>query len=314
VRRAPKYLLILTLALAGCDRSPDKGPVLEQNESLAPAGLRIVTLAPHLAELVFAIGAGDLLVGVTAYTDYPPAAAVLPQVGDAFAVDLEELGILGPDLLLAWESGTAAHVIDELRRRGYRIETIETRGIDDIAAALGRIGSLTGHEKQAANAAAVFSAGIGALAERYRKASPISVFYQVSSRPLYTVNGDHYVSDLIEICGGRNIFDDLSSLAPLVDVEAVLSRNPEAMLASDDNLDDAFTVWQRWPELAAARYGNFFFLPADEIGRATPRLLQAGETLCAALDSARRNRINPRTDSDPRLSRIRTPHVPGAAQ
>lgn len=311
VRPAPKYLLILILACAGCGRSPEEASAPEGNEKPASADLRIVSLAPHLAELVFAVGAGDLLVGVTAYTDYPAAAAELPQVGDAFAVDLEELGMLGPDLLLAWESGTAAHVIDELRNRGYRIETIETRGIDDIAAALQRIGNLTGHESQASHAAAVFSAGIDELAERYRGAPAISVFYQVSSRPLYTVNGDHYVSDLIEICGGRNIFDDLNSLAPLVDVEAVLSRNPEAMLASDDSLDDAFDVWQRWPELAAARYGNFFFLPADEIGRATPRLLQAGETLCEALDSARRNRdqsairLRSQTVSDPDSSRAR---------
>jgi len=252
--------------------------------------LRIVSLAPHIAELVFAVGAGELLVGVTAYTNYPDAAAKLPNVGDAFAVDQEQLAVLKPDLLLAWKSGTAAHVVDELRMQGYRVEVIETTSLNDIVAALYHIGRLTGRESQAQQQAGSFERGLDELAERYRNAPPISVFYQVSDRPLYTINGEHYVSELISICGGRNIFSDLNSLAPMVDVEAVLARNPEAMLASDDSQDEGFAVWHRWSELAANRYGNFFFLPADEIGRATPRLLQAGKSLCEALDEARKNR------------------------
>jgi iron complex transport system substrate-binding protein len=285
----PVLLLILATTQSGCSPAPGDGQ-RHNNEQPPPGELRIVSLAPHLAELVFAVGAGDLLVGVTAFTDYPEAATVLPLVGDAFSLDQEQLAVLKPDLLLAWKSGTAAHVIDELEKRGYRVELIETRGVDDVAFALEEIGRLTGHEKEASEAAAAFRHGIEELARRYRDSEDVSVFYQVSSRPLYTVNGDHYVSELVEICGGRNVFDDLSSLAPLVDVEAVLARDPETMLASDDSRQDAFSVWQRWPELAANRYGNYFFLPANEIGRATPRLLQAGESLCEALDEARRNR------------------------
>jgi iron complex transport system substrate-binding protein len=282
-------LLILAIVQAGCGPALDDPPPHERGQPASEAP-RIVSLAPHLAELVFAVGAGDLLVGVTAFTDYPEEATALPLVGDAFSLDQEQLALLKPDLVLAWQSGTAAHVIDELVKRGYRVETIETRGVDDVASALERIGQLTGHEKEASQAAATFRTGIRNLAERYRDSPEISVFYQVSSRPLYTINGAHYVSELIEICGGRNVFDDLSGLAPLVDVEAVLARNPEAMLASDDSLQDAYSVWQRWPELAANRYGNYFFLPANEIGRATPRLLEGGESVCAALDEARQNR------------------------
>jgi iron complex transport system substrate-binding protein len=280
---------MLAAAQSGCGPAPGDAP-LHGNEQPSSSELRIVSLAPHLAELVFAVGAGDLLVGVTAFTDYPDAAAALPLVGDAFSLDQEQLAVLKPDLLLAWKSGTAMHVIDELEKRGYRVELIETRGVADVAFALEEIGRLTGHEKEAAEAAGKFRHGMQELAGRYSDSEDISVFYQVSSRPLYTINGDHYVSELIEICGGRNAFDDLSSLAPLVDVEAVLARDPEVMLASDDSRQDAFGIWQRWPELAVNRYGNYFFLPANEIGRATPRLLEAGESLCEALDEARRNR------------------------
>lgn len=252
--------------------------------------LRIVTLAPHLAELVHAVGAGGMLVGVSSWTDFPPEAAALPVVGDAFAVDQEQLALLEPDLLLAWESGTAASIVDRLAARGFRIETVKTRSLDDVAQALERIGQLTGREDEGRRAAADFRDGVAALAQQYDDAAPIRVFYQISRSPLYTVNGAHFVSELIGVCGGRNIFADLDELAPLVDVEAVLVRDPEVMLASGDSGPDAFEVWRRWPALAANRYDNHFLLPASQIGRATPRLLEAGKTLCATLDRARGNR------------------------
>jgi iron complex transport system substrate-binding protein len=107
---------------------------------------------------------------------------------------------------------------------------------------------------------------------------------------LYTVNNEHYVSELIEICGGQNIFADLDNLAPGISVEAVVDRNPEVMLASTDAGDDAFEEWQRWPAVAANLYGNLFLLPADEIARATPRLILAGGAMCLALQQARFNR------------------------
>jgi iron complex transport system substrate-binding protein len=259
----------------------------------ADGALRVVTLAPHLAELVFAVGAEGVLVGVSSYTDYPPDAAALPVVGDAFSVDQERLALLQPTLLLAWESGTPVRIVDELRARGFRVETIETRGLEDIAVAMEQIGKLTHRSKQGMVAANEFRNGLRRLAQRFGRPLSIRVFYQVSSTPLYTVNGDHYVSELIDLCGGSNIFSDLTRLAPLVDVEAVLARDPEVMLASSDSPDDAFVVWQRWPELAANEYHNYFFLPADEIGRATPRLLTAGKTLCETLEAARRNRGGP---------------------
>jgi len=251
---------------------------------------RIVTLAPNLAELVFAVGAGDQLVGVSAWSDYPRDVLKLPEVGDAFMVDEEQLAILDPDLLLVWESGTPMHTVDELRRRGYRVETIRTRGLDDVGDALRRVGELTGRQAQANVVAEKFVAGLKSLREQYADQPSIDVFYQVSARPLYTINREHYVSGLIDICGGRNIFEDLDDLAPAISAEAVIDRDPEVMLASTDAGDDAFTEWERWPSLAAIRYGNQFLLPADEIGRATPRLLIAGNAMCLALSQARTNR------------------------
>ncbi len=276
-------LAVLATALCACqdaDQSRTEPLVYE----------RIVTLAPNLTELVFAVGAGDALVGVSAWSDFPPAARKLPVVGDAFTVDQEQLTLLDPDLLLVWESGTPKHAVDELRKSGYAVETIRTRGLDDVSAALLRIGELTGRLEKAKRVAADFQQALGELRRAQEGRSTISVFYQVSARPLYTVNNEHYVSELIEICGGQNIFADLDNLAPGISVEAVVDRNPEVMLASTDAGDDAFEEWQRWPAVAANLYGNLFLLPADEIARATPRLILAGGAMCLALQQARFNR------------------------
>lgn len=258
----------------------------------APAAVysRVVSLAPNLTELVFAAGAGATLVGASAHSDYPPAARELPVVGDAFTVDREQLALLAPDVLLVWQSGTPAHVVDELRRVGFTVEVIRTRSLDDIATALRRVGAMTGHSDEADAAAEHYIAGIEALRRQYADEPTIRVFYQVSQRPLFTVNGMHFVSELIGLCGGRNVFTDLGELAPTVAVEAVIERDPEIMLASDEAGDEAFAEWRRWPTIAANRYRNHFLVSADQIGRATPRVVAAGAEVCKALQEGRSRR------------------------
>ena len=282
----PVTLILLSILAACSGPSADTGNI----DKVRDGAVRVVTLSPHLAEIVFAVGAGDSLVGVSAYTDFPPAAASLPVVGDAYNLDQERLALLEPDLLLAWDTGTPMHVIDALRRRGYRVEVITTTHLDDVPTALIAVGSLLGTTEQAAAAAEAFRRSFAELSSRYRDASPISVFYQVDSRPLYTINGSHFVSDLIRVCGGTNIFASLDGLAPLVSVEAVLESDPEIILASSDAGSSAFDEWERWPALAANRFGNRFLMPADQIGRPTPRLQSAAIAVCDALDKARSNR------------------------
>ncbi len=277
----------VTAYVAACDKgihSAESPAATDRNQ------LRVVTLAPNLAELMFAANAGDQLVGVSAFTDFPPGAADLPIIGDAFAIDQEQLLILQPDILLAWDEGTPAHMLDQLRDEGYRVEVIRTKGLDDVAVALETIGDLTGNPQQAKQAAQEYRQQVAALREQHKDTEPVRVFYQISSRPLFTVNAAHYISELLELCGGQNIFSDLGELAPMVDVEAVLSRDPEAMLAATDATEEAFDDWNVWPGMAANRYGNRFFVPAAEIGRATPRLVAAGEAVCEALNKARVNR------------------------
>ena len=181
------------------------------------------------------------------------------------------------------------HVVDELRTRGYRVEFVSTTGLYDVSAALLQIGALTGRSDIASVAASNYESSLGQLAAERRDRIPIRVFYQVDARPLYTINGDHYLSQLIDLCGGVNIFSDLSGLAPLISVESVLERDPQVILASSDAGRQAFDEWQRWSDMAAVRSDNQFLMPANEIGRATPRLLVGARAVCDALDKGRQN-------------------------
>ena len=288
----PVALLLLPVLVA-CDRAADD----RTDAELSNAATRIVTLAPHLAELVHAAGAGSQLVGVSAYTNYPAAASALPVVGDAFRLDQEQLALLRPDLLLVWDSGTPAHIVDALRQRGYRIELIRTQSLADISGALVRIGALTGNEDTAGQAADLLESRLATLAKEWRGAEPIRVFYQISQRPLYTINGRHYISELVELCGGQNIFADLTELAPLISEEAVLERDPEILLAADTNDDTVFSHWSYWGEMAANRFANHFVVPADAVARPTERVYVAGEAICARLQQGRVQRAAARSET-----------------
>lgn len=281
------FAAIALITLAACSEATPPAQASSATYS------RIVTLAPNLTELVFWAGAGELLVGVSAYSDHPPEALELPVVGDAFMIDQERLAVLQPDLLLVWQGGTPAHVVDELRAIGYEVEVVRTNSLDDVSGAILRIGELTGRDESAALVAATFEDRLRTLRERYEGMPTISVFYQVSARPLYTVNGEHFVSELIELCGGANIFADLGELAPTIDVEAVVERDPEVFLAGSDAGDDAFSEWERWPRMAANRFGNHFIVPGDVISRATPRLLDGAGAVCEVLQEARTRRRSP---------------------
>ena len=249
---------------------------------------RVVTLSPHLAELVFAVGAGDSLVGVSAYSDYPEDVSALPQVGDAFMVDQERLALLEPDLILAWDSGTPAATVDALRKQGYVVERIRTRTLADIAAAIDTIGRRTGREQAASAVRAQFESQLAELAPADEGSAPIRVFYQIAERPLYTVSGNHYASELIDRCGGRNIFADLGDLAPMVSEEAVLARDPEVIIAGGDEsaIGSLFDHWRRWEGLAATRLDNYYVVNADLLGRPSDRLALAGVEICAQLSRA----------------------------
>ena len=258
--------------------------------SLDKPSTRIVSLAPHVTELLFAIGAGGLIVGADEFSDFPVAAKKLPRIGRAGALDLERIVALKPDLVIGWGSGSSSAQVAQLRKLGLNIFISEPRQLNDVSTSLRRFGQLTGKLENAKISADSFDHGIANLRARHAHGKTVTVFYEIWNQPLMTVNGQHIISAVIELCGGKNVFANLGQLAPTVDIEAVMQAQPQAILGSgSDNsrplwLDD----WRRWPRIPAAAKGNLFHIPPDLIQRHTPRLLEGATLVCEALEKARR--------------------------
>jgi len=292
-KRARILMVLLASLAAACSEQP--APADGSGPATGGQRPRIVTLAPHLTELVFAAGAGGQLVGVVEYSDYPAAALALPRVGDAFRVDFETLATLAPDLVLGWPSGNSSGLLEHLRHLGYRVESLEPGGLDGIAAQIEVIGALAGTPAAAAAAAAAVRTELARLREAQAGASAVRVFYQVASRPLLTVNRRHIISEAMAVCGGTNVFADLPELAPSISAEAVIAARPEAIVAtwhgppgvSPPAAEEVLADWLRWTVLPAVGKGNLFLIDADLLSRATPRMLRGVEELCLALDQAR---------------------------
>jgi len=251
---------------------------------------RIVSLAPHLTEIAYAAGAGPALVGTVEYSDYPAAARALPRVGDGWRVDFERVLVLQPDAVLAWPSGTPRATIERLQGLGLRVVEVPTFRLVDVPAALRLVGDLAGTRAAAESAAASFEADVVRLRNQYAGAPTVTVFVQIDDEPLFTVNGRHVISEVVELCGGRNVFAGLPQIAPQIDTEAVLARDPEVILTTDDTIADPRAQWQRWPQLAAVRRDTIYGLPSDTVARASPRLVEGVQGVCNALDDARRRR------------------------
>ncbi len=253
---------------------------------------RIVSLAPHVTETLFAAGAGDKVVGVVDYSDFPPQALSLPRVGGYSKVDLEAVAALKPDLVIGWKSGNRNAHLDRLQALGIPVYLNEPRSLEAVAHSLSQFGRLAGTEATAEAAASRFRARHAALAARYRERSPVPTFYQIWDRPLMTINDQHLIADVLRLCGGVNVFGGLAKLAPTIGVEAVLAADPEAIIASGLGVSrpEWLDQWARWPHLRAARAGNLFHIPPELIQRHTPRILDGAERLCEQLEVARGRR------------------------
>jgi iron complex transport system substrate-binding protein len=255
-----------------------------------PAGAaeRVITLSPHLAELACAAGACERLVGVVAWSDFPERVTQLPQVGDAFAVNVEQVVSLRPDLVLAWDGGTPRATVERLRSLKLRVETLAIRGLDDVAAGLRQVGTWLGTPGSAEMAAARYAARLARLRAQHRGAAELRVFYQIEANPPYSVNRDSPISQAIELCGGRNVFADLPALAAAVNREAVIARDPQVIIYTKQ--DDGAAIreyWRRGPGVAATKTGALYEVDGNLLDRATPRLLDGVEQLCGALSDAR---------------------------
>jgi iron complex transport system substrate-binding protein len=283
IRRTSILILTLSLGLAAVWPGEARG------SGAAEAPPRIISLSPHITELLFAAGAGDRVVGVDDASDYPAEVAGIARVGEPAALDVEGLLKLKPTLIVLWESGTPARGKAELERLKLQLYVTDQHHLDDIGTALLEFGRLAGTEPMAAAAARRYRSELAQLRSQYAGRPRLKVFYQVWDRPLYTLSGGHVVSEVLSLCGGDNVFAELSTLAPEIDKEAVLTRDPDVILIAATGSEGArqSADWSRFGHLRAVQRHHVFTVDPSLVGRMSPRILQGVRDVCGLLDVGR---------------------------
>jgi len=250
---------------------------------------RLVSLSPHLTENLFNIGAGDRLVGAVSYSDYPEAALKVPRVGSYNQLDLEGIIAKQPDLILAWQSGNPTTQVQRLESLGFKVFYSEPRNFADISRELVALGQLTGKTQESKIVTNKLDNGIKKLRSQFATQRPLSIFYQIWEQPLMTINGEHLISEMLQICGGRNIFAKATSLTPRIDRESLLKANPQVILGGSQGEANPEWLknWRAFPQLQAVQADNLFTVNSSLVTRPTLRSLAGTQAICKHLQKAR---------------------------
>ncbi len=257
--------------------------------AFAEKAQRIIALSPHAVELLYAIGAGDRIVGTVEYADYPEAALNIPRIGNYAGLQIEHIAALEPDLIVAWRTGNPAADLAKLESLGLPMFYTSPTSIAEIGNDLIRLGELTGLVESAKAEAASLNAQYGSMKQTYTNKEPVRVFYQMWHDPLRTVGPNSWVESLINDCGGQNIFADAESEYPLVDMESALVKNPEVIIIPHHSgeITGKTNIWSKWPQVEAVKNDRLFTIHGDFVHRFTPRALIGLKQICEAIDSAR---------------------------
>jgi iron complex transport system substrate-binding protein len=287
MRKMHLALLLCTMALSA--QAITVQDFAGREITLAQPARRIVALAPDIVENLFSAGAGDRLVGAVSYSNYPRQAQELHEVGNYNAFSLEQILALQPDLVIMWGSGNGMHTLSKLEGLGIPVFVSELRHLSDVPESIRRLGQLAGTGSVAEAEAHRIESELASLRSQYSGDRSLSVFYQIWNDPLQTVNGEHLISEVIALCGGRNVFGDASALAPRISVESILLRDPDAIIASGmgEARPEWLDQWRAYPSLKAVAGDALFFINPDHLQRPTARILLGAQRLCQQLDQVR---------------------------
>jgi iron complex transport system substrate-binding protein len=278
-------LALVAAATAGAhalELTDDRGVAI----SLVRPAERVVSLAPHLAEIAFVAGAGAKLVGVSSFSRYPPEAQRLPVVASHGRIDIERLIVLRPDLVLAWRSGNSPLQIGRLERIGIRVFVTEARSLADIPRIVRLVGEMAGNVGLAEARAGQFEHEIAILRGRHAGERRVAVYLEICHKPMLTVNGAQLISDELDLCGGRNVFAAARTLTPLVSPEQVLYAQPEAIITSGFG-SEAPQAWRGLESVSAVRNRRIYPVDPDLLHAQGPHVLEGIRALCERLELAR---------------------------
>lgn len=293
--RAPRRLsaaLLLFAAAAGAQAALSVVDDAGRRVTVQQPARRVISMAPHATELLFAAGGGARVVGAMNYSDYPEAAKKIPLVGSNSVIDMERVLALKPELIVVWHTGNTARQIAQLESLGVPVFHSEPRTLGQVADNIERLGRLLGTDAAATSAAGALRARLAGLQARYARRPPVTVFYQIWDQPLYTLNDAQIASDAIRVCGGRNVFGTLKAVAPEVGIEAVLQADPEAIMAGKrhDPANPGLKLWEPYKSMTAVKRGNLLSVEGELLTRPGPRVIDGAARLCEALEAVRQRR------------------------
>ena len=250
---------------------------------------RMVSLAPGTTAMLFAAGAGQCVIGTIAHSDEPAEAAAVRVVGDAETLDFEQLLALRPSVVVVAVDVVQRVRIDRIRALGIPVYRVHVTSLAQMPDSLRRLGALAHTEVAARQHAARFGADLDVIRAKYRDRAPVKVLYQIWDKPIYTIGGEHVISDALAVCGARNIFSDLTTAAPAVTREAAIVRDPDLIVISAPpaEANEWLAEWRKFPSVRAVREGRLESYLDERMDRMGPSVVQATASLCELVDRAR---------------------------
>lgn len=251
---------------------------------------RIISLAPHATELLFAAGATNQIVGTVNYSDYPDAAKKIPRIGGYNKFDLESILSMKPDLIVAWSGGNSNDQLKKIKQLGIKVFMSEPKKFTDIPHNILNMGKFLGTNTTAITAANNFLTEFDRLKKQYPKTTEVKVFYQVWNQPLMTISNNHLIDQVIKFCSGKNVFGPLNIISPRVSIESVIAKNPDAIISGmTKNRKNWLPEWDKWTSISAVKNKHVYGINADLLVRQTPRILQGAQKMCEILSRVRNN-------------------------
>jgi len=286
-----RQMMVLAAALL----APAVGAVTVHDDAgnavtLDKPAMRVISMAPHVTETLFAAGGGSRIVGAVNYSDYPEAAKSIPRIGSNREIDMERVISMKPDLIVAWMHNNSERQIEMVRKLGVPVFLSDPQKLEGIPDNVARLGQLMGTQAVADPAAAELRRQLASLRSRYARRPTVRTFYQVWDKPLYTLSGRHIITDALRLCGGENIFDKLTVTAPIVSIESVLQADPEAVFGTAEKNYGGVNLWKPYASLTATRNDNLFTVDGNLLNRAGPRMIAGTAVLCEKLELARQHR------------------------
>ena len=258
-------------------------------QALADKPLRIVALAPHIVENLYAIGAGDLIVGTLDYADYPQEATKIERIGGYNGISIEKLLMLKPDMVIAWKSGNQAEDLAQIKRLGIELHLSNPRSIEGVAKEILKLGQLTGRIEQSKKVAEAFTVKLNAIKATQQNKTTLTGFYQLWPEPMMTVSKNTWINQLIETCQVTNVFADSDTDYPQISIENVIVTKPQIIIIPDEKSKRVIPTvnWQQWPEIPAVKYEQFISVNADLLHRFSPRMLDGLAQMCDKIEVSR---------------------------